>query len=124
MKTEKDNQPKEEKDETVKVVTTTSQDPEEDKPRRTMLRFEREGFVIPVWGVMSIDKDMDMEQSATGRLSPVYLIILNRGMEIGMPQCPVGERKITYYDPDVRDKAYERILGILETSGVQFIQLS
>lgn len=102
----------------------SQQNDEEQKPRRTMLRFEREGFVIPVWGILSIEKDLDMEESATGKIIPVYNIILNKGMEIGMPQCPIGERKVTYYDADKRDEAYKRMLGILEASGVEFIQLS
>ena len=38
----------------------SQQNDEEQKPRRTMLRFEREGFVIPVWGILSIEKDFDI----------------------------------------------------------------
>ena len=102
----------------------SQQNDEEQKPRRTMLRFEREGFVIPVWGILTIEKDFDMEESATGKIMPVYNIIINKGIEIGTPQCPIGERKATYYDADKRDEAYKRMLGILEASGVEFIQLS
>lgn len=107
-----------------KNARNAQQNDEEQKPRRTMLRFEREGFVIPVWGILSIEKDLDMEESATGKITPVYNIIINKGMEIGTPQCPIGERKATYYDVDKRDEAYKRMLGILEASGVEFIQLS
>lgn len=107
-----------------KNARNVQQNDEEQKPRRTMLRFEREGFVIPVWGILSIEKDLDMEESAIGKITPVYNIIINKGMEIGMPQCPIGERKATYYDADECDKAYKRMLGILEASGVEFIQLN
>lgn len=107
-----------------KNARNAQQNDEEQKPRRTMLRFEREGFVIPVWGILSIEKDLDMEESAIGKITPVYNIIINKGVEIGMPQCPIGERKVTYYNADERDKAYTRMLGILEASGVEFIQLS
>lgn len=102
----------------------SQQNDDEQKPRRTMLRFEREGFVIPVWGILTIEKDFEIEQSATGKISSVHNIIINKGMEIGTPQCPIGERKATYYDADERDKAYKRMLGILEASGVEFIQLN
>ena len=107
-----------------KNARNAQQNDEEQKPRRTMLRFEREGFVIPVWGILSIERDLEIEESATGKITSAYNIIINKGMEIGMPQCPIGERKVTYYDADECNKAYKRMLDLLEASGVQFIQLN
>lgn len=100
---------------------TSQQNDEEQKPRRTMLSFDRDGFVIPVWGIMSIEKDVDYNVN-TNRTE--YLIVLNKGMEVGMPQCPIGERRVVYYDSETRNKAYVRMLAILEASGVEFIQLN
>ena len=41
----------------------SQQNDDEQKPRRTMLRFEREGFVIPVWGILTIEKDFEIDVS-------------------------------------------------------------
>ena len=45
----------------------SQQNDDEQKPRRTMLRFEREGFVIPVWGILTIEKDFISFKPATAK---------------------------------------------------------
>ena len=97
------------------------EDSEKQRPRRTMLRFDRDGMVIPVWGILTIDKDVAINDNTCHMQ---YQIIINKGMETGTPQCVIGERRLIYYNEQRRDEAYECILSQLEESGVEFVTLN
>lgn len=83
----------------------------EEKKQRTMLYFNEIGLLMPAWALLTIEKtETYLENQRNPRF--VYGIVINRGIEQDQ-RCPVGEKVINYEKIEVRDKAFERILGVL-----------
>lgn len=77
------------------------------KPKKPVFHFKEFGLVIPVWGVLTLEKDLMWLEKP--RVRPVYGIVINRGMEQSQ-MCPIGEKSMWYEKESKRDADYDKII--------------
>lgn len=90
---------------------------------RTMINIPEVGS-ISLSGIETIEKDFRVIESNYGGdgVKLQYGIVINRGIEPSM-RCPRVDVDIWFNTEEVRDQSYERIVKILEKSGVKFINV-
>lgn len=88
------------------------------KPKKPVFYFQRIGLVIPIWAVLTLEKDVKWEEKP--KVHPVYGIVINRGMEPSQ-MCPIGEKAMWYEKEDLRDSAYEAIIGEMNRTAFNVI---
>lgn len=94
-----------------------NKDSGEEVVKKRMFYFQDEGAVLPLWGVVTLDKT----HHYSGRESrSLYSIAINKGMEQS-ERNPIGERTIDYRTAEQRDKAFDRLLSVMQEEYVDFI---
>lgn len=89
---------------TVKVIP----DGEQEK-KMTMLYFKREGYLIPLWCIVTIEKgEKWLELSRCN----VFTIVINKNM-VQSERIKVGEKEFVYNTEEVRDKTFDAIVELL-----------
>lgn len=90
---------------------------------KTMINIPEVGS-ISLSGIETIEKDFRVIESnyGTNEVKLQYGIIINRGMEPSM-RYPRVDIDIWFNTEEVRDQRYNRIVSILENSGVKFINV-
>lgn len=83
------------------------------KPKKPVLYFKEAGLVIPVWGVLTLEKSIRWETKPKTRA--VYGIVINQGMEPSQ-MCPVGEKSFWYEKENMRDEKFEDIVETMDSS--------
>ena len=88
------------------------------KPKKPVFYFREIGLVMPIWGLLTLEKEMRWEDKP--KQHPVYCIVINRGMEPSQ-NCPIGEKCITYEKENIRDKSYDEIVDAMESTAFKVI---
>lgn len=106
----------------------TNEDDEEDSDNevryfKTMINIPEVGS-ISLSGIETIEKDFRVVESnyGIGEVKLQYGIIINRGMEPSI-RYPRVDIEVWFNTEEVRDQRYDRIVSILEKSGVKFINV-
>lgn len=90
------------------------------KPKKPVFHFRDAGLVVPVWAVMTLEKSVSWVEKPTTH--PIYGIVINRGLD-PTPQCPIGEKSMWYEKEEVRDRAFDAMLGEMSSSAFKVISL-
>ena len=77
-----------------------------------MLYFKRDGYLIPLWYVVTIEKDWEYTFSGSGCAAVSYNIVINKNM-VQSDRIKVGEKKFSYNTEEVRDKTFDAIVELL-----------
>ena len=93
-------------------------DGQKPKPKKPVFYFQRIGLVIPIWAVLTLEKDIKWTEKP--KVHPVYGIVINRGMEPSQ-MCPIGEKAMWYEKEELRDSAYEAIIGEMNRTAFNVI---
>ena len=93
---------------------------EKPKPKKPVFYFKEIGLVIPIWGVLTLEKSIDW--SSVPQTHAVYGIVINRGMEPSQ-SCPVGEKAMWYEKEEVRDQRYEEMISMMNETNFKVITL-
>ena len=88
------------------------------KPKKPVFYFQDAGLVIPIWAVLTLEKDVKWEEKP--KAHPVYGIVINRGMEPSQ-MCSIGEKAMWYEKEELRDSAYEAIIGEMNRTAFNVI---
>ena len=86
---------------TVKVIP----DGEEEK-KIPMLYFKRDGYLIPLWCIVTIEKG----EKWIG--CNAFTIVINKNM-VQSDRIKVGEKEFVYNTEEVRDKTFDAIVKLL-----------
>ena len=103
--TKKKDESKKDYDEESKTIKRI--DSPKPKTKKPVFYFQRIELVIPIWAVLTLEKDVKWEDKP--KAHPVYGIVINRGMEPSQ-MCPIGEKAMWYEKEVIRDSAYEAII--------------
>lgn len=95
----------------------------DDKPKRlkkTMINFEEEGISISAYDLHTIEKDMRFVEKPRAHWE--YGITINKGL---LPGQHITKTDISmwYIDEEVRDEKMKKILEILESEGLNVINV-
>ena len=90
------------------------------KPKKPVFYFQRIGLVIPIWAVLTLEKDVKWEDKP--KAHPVYGIVINRGMEPSQ-MCPIGEKAMWYEKEELRDQRYEEMVSMMDETNFKVITL-
>lgn len=115
MAEEKKDVKKEYDDEALQLLGLDGEKP---KPKKPVFYFQEIGLVMPIWGLLTLEKEMRWEEKP--KQHPVYCIVINRGMEPSQ-NCPIGEKCITYEKENIRDKSYGEIVNAMESTAFKVI---
>ena len=82
---------------------------QEDKQvKRPMIYFERENLIMPIWGILTIEKDFGFSNK-----SAFYSIVINKGLEPS-ERCPIGEKTFIFGVEKARDDKFNAIKNAME----------
>ena len=81
---------------------------EEKQVKRPMIYFERENLIMPIWGILTIEKDWEVSNNFM-----LYKIIINKGLEPS-ERCPIGEKTFNFGTEEVRDAKFNSIKNAME----------
>ena len=115
MAEEKKDVKKEYDDEALQLLGLDGEKP---KPKKPVFYFQEIGLVMPIWGLLTLEKEMRWEEKP--KQHPVYCIVINRGMEPSQ-NCPIGEKCIIYEKENIRDKSYDEIVNAMESTAFKVI---
>ena len=87
------------------------------KPKKPVLYFPDAGLVIPVWGVMTLEKTFEW---AKNPIRIIYGIVINKGLETSA-MCPVGEKSLWFEKEKLRDERFNEIIGAMDSSNFKVI---
>lgn len=107
-------------DETLAMLGLGSDGEEKPRPKKPVFHFRDAGIVVPVWAVMTLEKSIQWVEKP--RTHPIYGIVINRGLD-PTPQCPIGEKSMWYEKEEVRDRAFDAMLGEMASSAFKVISL-
>ena len=93
-------------------------DEEEKRPKKPMFFFQSIGLLMPVWGVLTLEREMRWEEKP--RMHPIYCIVINRGMEPSQ-MTPIGERCLTFEKEETMVRKYNEILGAMSETAYKVI---
>ena len=83
---------------------------EKERPKVIMIHFANQGKIIPLYAIRSVEKS---EEFSTNRLTTIYKIILNRGVE--KTTSGFGEMELYYGDDyKLREAQFDRILDMMK----------
>jgi hypothetical protein len=85
--------------------------------KKRMFYFQDEGTVLPLWGVVTLDKNYHYHDKSA---RSIYTIVINKGMEQS-ERNPIGERTLDYRTAEQRDEAFKRLLSVMREECVDFI---
>ena len=95
------------KDENVSVVQS-----DEEKRKIPMLYFKRDGYLIPLWNIVTIEKDWEHTSTSSGCSYVSYNIVINKNM-VQSDRIKVGEKKFSYSNEETRNKMFDAIVELL-----------
>lgn len=85
-----------------------NEEQEEKQVKRPMIYFERENLIMPIWGILTIEKDWGFTNRST-----LYTIVINKGLEPS-ERCPIGEKIFTFEVEKARDAKFNDIKNAME----------
>lgn len=89
---------------TVKVIPS-----DEEEKKMPMLYFKRDGYLIPLWYVVTIEKgEKWLEMSRCN----AFTIVINKNM-VQSERIKVGEKEFIYNTEEMRDKTFDAIVELL-----------
>lgn len=92
---------------------------QEQQPKKRMFYFQREGIIMPLWAIITLEKDENYDIVTR---KETFIITLNRGIEQS-ERCPMGERRFCFDNEKVRDKKFEEVLSVMSEEFVDFVTI-
>ena len=81
---------------------------EEKQVKRPMIYFERENLIMPIWGILTIEKDWEISNNFM-----LYKIVINKGLEPS-ERYPIGEKTFIFGTEKSRDDKFDNIVNTME----------
>lgn len=88
---------------TVKVIPS-----DEEEKKMPMLYFKRDGYLIPLWYVVTIEKDWRFTENS----KVIYTIVINKNM-VQSDKIKVGEKEFIFGSEKTRDEQFDTIVELM-----------
>lgn len=95
-------------------------DDERKRLKKTVISFQEEGIVISAYDLHTIEKDMKFVEKPKAHWE--WGIAINKGLESGQ-FVKKADIYMWYNSEEVRDEKYERLLKLLESEGLNIIEV-
>ena len=95
-------------------------DDEHKRLKKTVISFQEEGIVISAYDLHTIEKDMRFVEKPKAHWE--WGIAINKGLESGQIKKK-ADIYMWYNSEEVRDEKYERLLKLLESEGLNIIEV-
>lgn len=96
---------KEKENVTIKATPTE----EDENNKMPMLYFKRDGYLIPLWYVVTIEKDWRFTENSH---KVIYTIVINKNM-VQSDKIKVGEKEFIFGSEKTRDEQFDTIVELM-----------
>lgn len=100
--------------------TVIPADDEQKRLKKTVINFSEEGIVISAYDLHTIEKDTRFVEKPKAHWE--WGITINKGLEAGQ-FVKKADIFMWYNSEEVRDKKYDRLMKILESEGLNIIEV-
>lgn len=95
-------------------------DDEQKRLKKTVINFSEEGIVISAYDLHTIEKDTRFVEKPKAHWE--WGITINKGLEAGQ-FVKKADISMWYESVEIRDKKYDRLMKILESEGLNIIEV-
>lgn len=93
-----------------------TEDSQEQRPKKNMVLFNQDGLLVPLWSILTIQKDMNFGGNKNQR----YCLVINKGIEQS-PTTPIGEHTFYYSTEKALTDVFDALLGIMQETNCNIL---